>query len=84
MIEKNCYKLIQKYLPHYAVPKFIRFKKEFEFTATHKIQKINLKNEGYNPNVLKDPLFILLPESSEYIPLTKDIYQNITEGKYRF
>ena len=78
------FNLVQKYLPHYAVPKFIRFKKEFDFTATHKIQKVNLKKEGYNPNELNDPLFILLPESSEYVPLTKKIYQEITEGKYRF
>ncbi len=81
---KGFLSFLQKYLPHYAVPKFIRFKKEFEFTATHKIQKANMKNESYNIKAIKDPLFVLLPEGSEYVPLTKEIYQEISEGKYRF
>ncbi|GAG80339.1 unnamed protein product, partial [marine sediment metagenome] len=75
---------IQKYLPHYAVPKFIRIINEFNFTATHKIQKTNLKKEGYNINEIKDPLFVLLPNSTEYVSLTKEIYKEISEGKYSF
>jgi len=81
---KGFLSFVQKYLPHYAVPKFIRFITEFSFTATHKIQKVKLKKEGFNINELNDPLFVLLPESSEYVPLTKEIYQAISEGKYRF
>jgi len=81
---KGFLSFLQKYLPHYAVPKFIRFKKEFEFTATHKIQKANMKNEGYNIKAIKEPLFVLLPERSEYVPLSTEIYQEISEGKYRF
>ena len=37
-----------------------------------------------NIDEIKDPIFVLLPESSEYIPLTKEIYKGISEGKYRF
>jgi fatty-acyl-CoA synthase len=81
---KGFLSFVQKYLPHYAVPKFIRFITEFSFTATHKIQKVSLKNEGFNINALKDPLFVLLPESSEFVPLSKDVYDGILEGKYRF
>ena len=75
---------LQKYLPYYAIPKFIRFITEFSFTATHKIQKVKLKSQGFNINAVDDPLFVLLPESSEYVPLTKEIYENISQGKYRF
>ncbi len=75
---------VQKYLPHYAVPKFIRFITEFSFTATHKIQKVKLKKEGFNINELDDPLSVLLPESSEFVPLTNEIYERISQGKYRF
>ncbi len=76
--------ILQKYLPHYAIPKFIRIIDKFSFTATHKIQKVNLKKEGYNINELNDPIFVLLPGSSEYILLTEEIYQGISEGKYPF
>ncbi|MBA7679009.1 2-succinylbenzoate--CoA ligase [subsurface metagenome] len=75
---------LQKYLPNYAIPKFIRYIDEFSFTATHKIQKGKLKKEGYNINELNDSVFVLLPKSTEYVPLTKEIYQGILEGKYLF
>ncbi|MFX1530879.1 MAG: long-chain-acyl-CoA synthetase [Promethearchaeota archaeon] len=81
---KGFLNFIKKYLPNYAVPKFIRFIKEFSFTATHKIKKGALKKEGYNINVINDSVFVLLPYNSEYIPLTKEIYQEILEGKYQF
>ena len=75
---------LKKYLPNYTVPKFIRIIKEFSFTATHKIQKINLKSEGFDIHRITDPLFVLLPNSDEYVPLTKDLYQKIIEGKFLF
>ncbi len=81
---KGFLNFLHKYLPHYGVPKFIRIIDEFSFTATHKIQKVNLKKEGYNINKLNDPIFALLPGSSEYVLLTEEIYQGISEGKFPF
>ncbi|MFW9823502.1 MAG: long-chain-acyl-CoA synthetase [Candidatus Thorarchaeota archaeon] len=81
---KGFLKFLQKYLPQYAVPKFIRFIESFDFTATHKIQKIRFKKDGYNIDAVNNELFVLLPNSSEYLPLTKEIYQGILEGKYQF
>ena len=75
---------LKKYLPNYAIPKFIRFIDGFNFTATHKIQKVKLKKEGYNINEINDTLYSLLPNSDEYVLLTKDIYNGILEGKYQF
>ncbi|MFX1311638.1 MAG: long-chain-acyl-CoA synthetase, partial [Promethearchaeota archaeon] len=75
---------MQKDLPHYAIPKFIRIVNEFTFTATYKIQKIKLKKEGYNVNEISDPLHVLLPNSPGYVPLTENIFRGINEGKYLF
>ena len=75
---------LKKYLPNYAIPKFIRFIEGFDFTATHKIQKVRLKKEGFNIKEVDDDIFVLLPNNSEYIPLTKELYQEILEGKYPF
>ena len=75
---------LKKYLPNYAIPKFIRFIDGFDFTATHKIQKIRFKKEGFNIYEVNEEIFVLLPNSSEYVPLTKGIYQEILEGKYSF
>lgn len=74
----------KKNLPFYAVPLFIRISTGFQYTATHKIKKNSLKTEGFNPEKISDPLYVLLPEEAEYIPLTETIYTGILSGKFRF
>jgi citronellyl-CoA synthetase len=71
-------------LPHYAVPRFIRFKKDFETTGTHKIKKTRLKDEGFEPAKVSDPLFFLNPDTEEYVTLTEEVFAEIASGKYRF
>jgi citronellyl-CoA synthetase len=71
-------------LPTYAVPKFIRLNAEFECTPTHKIKKVDLKKEDFDPGVVADPVYVLLPGESEYRPLTDDLFAEIQQGKYRF
>ena len=75
---------IRQQLPSYAVPKFIRMKKEFETTGTHKIKKNMLREEGFDINKISDPLFVLLPGKETYEPMTPDIHQDILKGKYKF
>jgi citronellyl-CoA synthetase len=71
-------------LPKYAVPLFVRFVGDFELTATHKIKKTNLKNQGFDPALAKEELYVFLPGSEAYRPLTADIYRDIMAAKYRF
>jgi citronellyl-CoA synthetase len=71
-------------LPPYGIPIFLRFKSKLATTATYKLKKVKLKKEGFNVENLHDPMYVLLPNESEYIPLTKDIYENIQNGKYEF
>ena len=71
-------------LPSYAVPKFIRFRTEFESTPTHKMKKVNSKREGFDPAGISDPLFVLLPDEAQYKPLTKVLHKEILSGKYKF
>ena len=74
----------QKALPPYAVPKFIRFRTEFESTSTHKFKKFESKKEGFDPNAIGDPLFVLLPGKSACTPLNTRLYKEIMQNKYRF
>lgn len=71
-------------LPKYAVPIFIRFVPDFEWTATHKIKKTSLKNEGYDPAQVKEELYVLLPGSETYVPVNDEIHRNVTAGTYKF
>jgi citronellyl-CoA synthetase len=74
----------QENLPGYAIPKFIRFKNKLESTSTYKTKKVNAKKEGFDPNNINDPLFVLLSMDEGYKPLTADIYNDILNGRYRF
>jgi citronellyl-CoA synthetase len=71
-------------LTSYAVPIFLRFKSNLTITPTFKLKKVKLKKEGFDIEKIHDPLYILLPRESEYTPLTKEIYQNLQKGKYKF
>lgn len=75
---------LHKVLPAYAIPKFIRFKKEIEITPTFKVKKALLHKEGFDPSMLADPIFVLLPGEKQYTQLNKGLYQEIATGKYRF
>lgn len=71
-------------LPSYAVPVFIRVKTEFDTTHTFKIKKTDLKREGFDLEVVKDPVYVLLPGEKDYRALTPEIFRDVASGKHRF
>ena len=77
-------KILNENLPKYAIPVFIRFLSELSTTATHKIQKSDMKEVGFDIRKTNDPIYILLPDNSEYKLLTDEIHLNIINEKYRF
>ncbi|MBT4264906.1 MAG: long-chain-acyl-CoA synthetase [Deltaproteobacteria bacterium] len=77
-------RLLSASLPAYAIPRFMRFKTEFEMTPTHKIKKVGLREDGFDLNKIDDPIFVLLPGRDTYQPLTEAIAAEILEGRYRF
>jgi citronellyl-CoA synthetase len=74
--------LLSENLAPYAIPLFLRFKSALSITHTFKLKKIELKKEAIDTG--NDPLYVLLPDKSEYVPLTKEIYENIQNHKYQF
>ena len=81
---KGFAEILRNALPAFAAPKFLRFKTEFETTGTHKIKKNVLRDEGFDLEKIKDPLYVLLPGRSEFEPLTKEMYAEILDGAYSF
>ena len=71
-------------LPPYGVPIFLRVKSEIATTSTFKIKKSLLKKEGFDIDAIDDPLYLMLPHELNYLPLTKEIYKDIQNGKYDF
>ncbi|XP_031343303.1 long-chain fatty acid transport protein 4-like isoform X2 [Photinus pyralis] len=68
-------------LPSYAIPAFIRVLESFPITGTYKLKKLELQKEGFNINVIKDKVYIL--SSGKYIPLTKEIYNDVINHRLR-
>lgn len=71
-------------LPHYAIPKFLRFVKFIKTTATHKVKKHLYREEAFDPKKVSDPMYVQLPNSQKYIPLTVDLYNEIIDGNHTF
>jgi len=71
-------------LPKYAVPLFIRVVADFEMTATHKIKKMQFREQGYDPALVEEKLYVLLPGSDAYVGVDDSLYREIKEGKYQF
>ncbi len=75
---------IKMALPSYAVPIFIRFVSDFEKTATHKIKKSVLKQEGFAIHSEATPIYVLLPKAATYTKMTAEIVQQIEAGAILF
>jgi citronellyl-CoA synthetase len=71
-------------LPHYAVPVFLRLRKDMETTGTFKHKKAPLKEEGFDLKKIKDPVYVLLPKAESYVKLTAKLQKEIESGKYRY
>lgn len=68
-------------LPAYAWPWFLRVQISLDVTETFKQQKSKLVLEGFNPDIISDPLFFLDKSLKSYVILTPVIFKDIVSGK---
>ncbi|CAG5126974.1 unnamed protein product [Candidula unifasciata] len=68
---KELYDHVCDQLPVYARPLFVRLLDAAVVTATFKQQKVQLMNEGYDLNKVKDPLYFLDTDRATYSRLTE-------------
>ncbi|XP_043209142.1 long-chain fatty acid transport protein 1-like [Amphibalanus amphitrite] len=74
---------IQRALPAYAQPLFLRRVKHLDMTGTYKFKKVELQKEGFNIEVVKDDLFYFDARKGSYIPLDKELHKKICSGQMR-
>jgi len=74
---------IDKELPHYARPVFIRLSRETETTSTFKFKKTNLVKAGFDPDKVKDPIYYADLETGSYKKLDQKIFEKIQLGELR-
>ncbi len=78
------YAWLSEQLPKYAIPLFIRVQQEAETTGTFKYRKVELVEEGFDPEKVSEPLWYFDPESNKYEPLTPDAHETILSGAVKF
>ncbi|KAF7241529.1 Very long-chain acyl-CoA synthetase [Varanus komodoensis] len=81
--EEILYKHVADYLPTYARPHFVRIQDAIGTTGTFKYKKVQLREEGFNPAVIRDTLYFLDDKAKTYIPLTEDIYNSICNNSLK-
>jgi len=75
---------LDKSMPAYAAPVFIRLLQAVDVTGTFKYKKTDLKQTAYDPARTSDPLLVRLPGSARYVPLDPLLFDGIQAGSYRF
>lgn len=54
-----------------------------EVTGTFKQMKLKLVEEGFDPAVVQDPLYILDDQEKSYTPMTAQLYNRIVLGSLK-
>ncbi|KAJ8286599.1 hypothetical protein GJAV_G00041000 [Gymnothorax javanicus] len=74
---------LEKALPPYARPVFLRFLPEVNKTGTFKFQKTEMRREGFDPRLVSDRLYFLNPSGGQYVELDQELFSNILSGKQK-
>jgi acyl-CoA synthetase (AMP-forming)/AMP-acid ligase II len=74
---------LEAQLPAYAVPVFLRLRDEHETTTTFKFRKSDLKQQGFDPQQVADPLWVLVDRARGYEPLSAMLLAGIRDGSVR-
>jgi citronellyl-CoA synthetase len=75
---------LDRELPAYAAPLFVRLLGEVETTGTFKYKKTDLKQAGYDPSKVDGPLYVRLPGAASFQPLDGELHAAIARQAYRF
>jgi len=59
-------------------------KTKFDTTDSFKYKKVGLIKDGHIPTANEEPIFVALPKTKTYAPLTKNLEKRVNSGKYRF
>ncbi len=70
---------VMERLPGYQRPLFIRLLEgDMRATGTFKHQKVDYRNEGFDPSLIRDPLYLL--SGGCYLPIDADLFASIGRG----
>ena len=75
---------MQRELPPFARPVFVRVQAGMALTGTFKMVKGDLKREGYDIGAIDDPVYVMKPGSADYERLDAEYLETIRAGNAGF
>ncbi len=72
-------KAVYEHLPGYAVPLFVRVVESLEYTSTFKSKKVDLRKQGYGPDV-DDPIYVLSGRDEGYVEFYDSYPDEVRSG----
>ncbi|MBN3299615.1 long-chain fatty acid transport protein 1a [Amia ocellicauda] len=79
--QEHFYREVQKVLPPYARPVFLRISPQVDTTGTFKIQKTRLQREGFDPRHSPDRIYFMNSRAGCYETVDDELYSAITGGR---
>ena len=77
------YEHVERNLPAYSRPLFLRITPAIRSTGTLKQQKLEYREEGFDPAVVREPLFFRDETARSYVPLTFELYASLLNRQVR-
>jgi len=74
---------LEKRLPEYARPAFVRLVPRIDLTGTMKLNKQLLARQAFDVNQYSDPLYYAERESKLFLPVTPDVFAQLQAGTKR-
>lgn len=74
---------LEKSLPDYAQPVFLRIRKGIEMTSTFKQKKVDLVKQGFDPGQIAEPLYFNDVAGRAFVPLDHALFERLRAGKVR-
>jgi fatty-acyl-CoA synthase len=74
---------LQRSLPDYARPVFVRIRGAIDVTSTFKQKKLDLVAQGFDPAATKDAIYFNSPEAGAFVALDAALYARICAGEVR-
>lgn len=74
---------VTQFLPGYAVPVFLRLVRGLAATGTFKPLKSELTREGFDPALVRDPLYVADGARAQYVTLDRAAFDAVAAGRMR-
>jgi acyl-CoA synthetase (AMP-forming)/AMP-acid ligase II len=69
-------------LPSYAQPRFLRLVESVSTTGTFKHKKVELREQGWDPRIVGDPLLLRDVAGESYVELTPERAEAVRSGRW--